>query len=78
MPLGKGLEFRAVAVIGCDDEVAPLQDRIETGGDESDLDEVRNSERSLRYVACPPGEGPAACDRRGANSEFLSGFRWGR
>jgi hypothetical protein len=29
MPLSKGLEFRAVAVMACDDEVVPLQARIE-------------------------------------------------
>jgi superfamily I DNA/RNA helicase len=28
MHLAKGLEFRAVAVMACDDEVVPLQDRI--------------------------------------------------
>lgn len=30
MHLAKGLEFRAVAVMACDDEVIPLQERIET------------------------------------------------
>jgi superfamily I DNA/RNA helicase len=30
MHLAKGLEFRAVAVMACDDEVLPLQERIET------------------------------------------------
>jgi hypothetical protein len=29
MHLAKGLEFRAVAVMACDDEVIPLQERIE-------------------------------------------------
>jgi superfamily I DNA/RNA helicase len=28
MHLGKGLEFKAVAVIACDDEVLPLQARV--------------------------------------------------
>lgn len=30
MHLAKGLEFRAVAVMACDDDIIPLQDRIET------------------------------------------------
>ncbi len=30
MHLAKGLEFRAVVVMACDDEVIPLQERIET------------------------------------------------
>ena len=52
MHLAKGLEFRAVAVMACDDEVIPLQERIETVGDEADLKEVYDTERHLLYVAC--------------------------
>lgn len=52
MHIAKGLEFRAVAVMACDDEVLPLQERIETVTDESDLEEVYNTERHLLYVAC--------------------------
>ena len=52
MHLAKGLEFRAVAVMACDDEVIPLQDRIETVVDSADLEEVYDTERHLLYVAC--------------------------
>jgi len=52
MHFAKGLEFRAVAVMACDDEVVPLQSRIESMSDESDLDEVYATERHLLYVAC--------------------------
>ena len=52
MHLAKGLEFRAVAVMACDDEVVPLQERIETVADDSDLEDVYNTERHLLYVAC--------------------------
>jgi hypothetical protein len=52
MHLAKGLEFRAVAVMACDDEVVPLQERIETVGDDADLQEVYDTERHLLYVAC--------------------------
>jgi len=52
MHLAKGLEFRAVAVMACDDEVVPLQERIESVGDDADLEEVYNTERHLLYVAC--------------------------
>ena len=52
MHLAKGLEFRAVAVMACDDEVIPLQERIESVGDEADLKEVYDTERHLLYVAC--------------------------
>ena len=52
MHLAKGLEFRAVVVMACDDDVLPLQDRIETVADETGLDEVYETERHLFYVAC--------------------------
>ena len=52
MHLAKGLEFRAVVVMACDDEVIPLQDRIERVADEADLIEVYDTERHLLYVAC--------------------------
>jgi superfamily I DNA/RNA helicase len=52
MHLAKGLEFRAVVVMACDDEVIPLQARIESVGDDSDLKEVYETERQLLYVAC--------------------------
>jgi superfamily I DNA/RNA helicase len=52
MHLAKGLEFRTVVVMACDDEVIPLQQRIETVADDADLEEVYNTERHLLYVAC--------------------------
>jgi superfamily I DNA/RNA helicase len=52
MHLAKGLEFRAVAVMACDDEIIPLQERIETIGDDADLQQVYDTERHLLYVAC--------------------------
>jgi hypothetical protein len=52
MHLAKGLEFRAVAIMACDDEVIPLQERIETATDDSELEEVYSTERHLLYVAC--------------------------
>lgn len=52
MHLAKGLEYRAVVVMACDDEVVPLQERIETVSDDGDLKEVYDTERHLLYVAC--------------------------
>lgn len=52
MHLAKGLEFRAVAVLACDDEVLPLQSRIEAVADTADLEDVYDTERHLLYVAC--------------------------
>lgn len=47
MRLAKGLEFRAVAVMACDDEVILLQERIESVADDADLEEVYDTERHL-------------------------------
>jgi superfamily I DNA/RNA helicase len=52
MHLAKGLEFRTVVVMACDDEIIPLQTRIEAVGDDADLQEVYDTERHLLYVAC--------------------------
>tara|TARA_R110000744_G_scaffold355384_1_gene461910 strand:- start:14293 stop:16386 length:2094 start_codon:yes stop_codon:yes gene_type:complete len=52
MHLAKGLEFRAVAVVACDDEIMPLQSRIESISDAADLEDVYETERHLLYVAC--------------------------
>jgi superfamily I DNA/RNA helicase len=38
MHLAKGLEFRAVAVMACDDEIIPSQERIENVADDADLE----------------------------------------
>ncbi|HET6880698.1 MAG TPA: 3'-5' exonuclease [Pirellulales bacterium] len=50
--LAKGLEFKAVAVMACDDEIIPLQERIDAVGDEADLEDVFDTERHLLYVGC--------------------------
>jgi superfamily I DNA/RNA helicase len=52
MHLAKGLQFRAIAVMARDDEVIASQNRIETVGDDADLQEVYDTERHLLYVAC--------------------------
>jgi superfamily I DNA/RNA helicase len=52
MHLSKGLEFRAVVVMACDDDTVPLQSRIESVTDDADLQEVYDTERQLLYVAC--------------------------
>ena len=52
MHLAKGLEFRAVIVMACDEDVIPNAERIKAITDDSDLDEVVATERHLLYVAC--------------------------
>jgi superfamily I DNA/RNA helicase len=75
MHLAKGLEFRAVVVMACDDEVIPLQARIETVADESDLLEVYNTERHLLYVACTRARDFLLVTSSDTPSEFLDDLR---
>lgn len=71
MHLAKGLEFSAVAVMACDDEVVPLQERIEAVGDEADLAEVYDTERHLLYVACTRARDHLLVTGVRPGSEFL-------
>ena len=75
MHLAKGLEFRAVAVMACDDEVIPLESRIESIVDESDLEDVYNTERHLLYVACTRARGHLLVTGVAPGSEFLDDLR---
>lgn len=75
MHLAKGLEFRAAAVMACDDEVVPLQERIETVTDDSDLQEVYDTERHLLYVACTRARDHLLVTSVAPASEFLDDLR---
>lgn len=75
MHLAKGLEFRAVVVMACDDEVIPLQERIETVTDDADLEDVYNTERHLLYVACTRARDHLLVTSVAPASEFLDDLR---
>ena len=75
MHLAKGLEFRTVVVMACDDEVIPLQERIETVADDADLEEVYNTERQLLYVACTRARDHLLVTGVDPASEFLDDLR---
>jgi len=75
MHLAKGLEFRAVVVMACDDEVIPSQSRIEAVGDDSDLREVYETERRLLYVACTRARDHLFVTGVEPGSEFLDDLK---
>ncbi len=75
MHLAKGLEFRAVVVMACDDEVIPSQERVEAVGDTSDLQEVYDTERQLLYVACTRARDHLLVTSAEPRSEFLDDLR---
>ncbi len=74
MHLAKGLEFRVVAVMACDDEIIPLQERIESVGEDSDLREVYDTERQLLYVGCTRARDRLLVTAVDPASEFLDDF----
>jgi superfamily I DNA/RNA helicase len=71
MHLAKGLEFRAVAVMACDDEIVPSQARIEAMADEAELEDVYRTERHLLYVACTRARDHLLVTGIQPGSEFL-------
>lgn len=75
MHLAKGLEFRAVAVMACDDEVIPLQARMESVADDADLEEVYDTERHLLYVACTRARENLLVTSVDPESEFLDDLK---
>jgi superfamily I DNA/RNA helicase len=75
MHLAKGLEFRAVAVMACDDEIIPLQGWIEAVGDDADLQEVYDTERHLLYVACTRARDNLLVTAVEPASEFLADLK---
>lgn len=75
MHLAKGLEFRVVAVMACDDEVIPSQSRIDAIADGADLEELYNTERHLLYVACTRARDRLSVSGVKPVSEFLDDLR---
>jgi mRNA-degrading endonuclease RelE of RelBE toxin-antitoxin system len=75
MHLAKGLEFRAVAVMACDDDVIPSQVRIAAVGDAGDLQEIYDTERQLLYVACTRARDRLMVTGVEPGSEFLDDLR---
>jgi len=75
MHLAKGLEFRAVVVMACDEGVLPLDNRIADVADEFELDEVIATERQLLYVAATRARDRLFISGVEPASEFLDDLR---
>ncbi|WP_375461448.1 3'-5' exonuclease [uncultured Enterovirga sp.] len=71
MHQAKGLEFKAVVVMACDDEVLPLASRIQGVADEVELEDVYETERHLLYVACTRARDRLLVTGVQPGSEFL-------
>ena len=61
--------------MACDDEIIPLQQRVEEVGDAADLEEIYNTERHLLYVACTRARDQLLVTSVDPASEFLEDLR---
>jgi ATP-dependent exoDNAse (exonuclease V) beta subunit len=75
MHAAKGLEFRAVAVMACDETIVPSAERMAEVSDEMELDEVYATERHLLYVAATRARDRLVVTAVEPPSEFLADFR---
>ncbi|PBC01448.1 3'-5' exonuclease [Mesorhizobium sp. WSM3860] len=75
MHLAKGLEFRAVVLMACDEGVLPLESRVADVADEFELDEVIATERQLFYVAATRARERLFVSGVAPGSEFLDDLR---
>ncbi len=57
--------------MACDEGVLPLKDRLETAADETEIDEVYETERHLFYVACTRARDRLLISAVSPGSEFL-------
>ena len=72
MALAKGLEFRAVAVVACDEDLLPLSERLALAASEPELREIYETERHLLYVASTRAREYLVVSGVTRVSEFLS------
>jgi hypothetical protein len=75
MHLAKGLEYRAVAVMACNDDVIPAPSRLAALSDPGDLKEAYELERHLLYVACTRARDHLLITGVHPASEFLTDLR---
>ncbi|MEE3503722.1 UvrD-helicase domain-containing protein [Acidiphilium acidophilum] len=74
MNLAKGLEFRGVIVMACDQGILPLDERVADAADEAELDDIYETERRLLYVACTRAREHLLLSGVEPVSEYLADF----
>jgi hypothetical protein len=73
-PALSGVRVLDLTVMACDDDIVPLQERIETVADDADLEEIYDTERHLLYVACTRARDRLLVTGVMPASEFLDDF----
>lgn len=71
----KGLEFRAVAVMACDEDALPDPSRLAAIGDIAELETAFETERHLLYVACTRARDRLLVTGVEPGSEFLDDLK---
>lgn len=74
MHLAKGLEFRMVVLVACDEGVLPLAERMNEVADAFELEEVMTTERQLLYVAATRAREQLVISAVEPGSAFLGDF----
>ncbi|WP_159642577.1 3'-5' exonuclease [Sphingorhabdus sp. 109] len=67
----KGLEFRAVAAMACDEDVLPDPTRLAMIGDPAEMETAFETERHLLYVACTRARDKLLVSGVSPGSEFI-------
>lgn len=67
----KGAEYRAVAVMACDEDIIPKEERLLEARDEAMIEEIMATERHLLYVAATRSRERLWVSGAGRVSEFL-------
>ena len=67
----KGLEFKSVAIIACEEDILPAESRLLAARDEAEIDEIMATERHLFYVAFSRARENVWVSCGGLPSEFL-------
>ncbi len=71
MHRAKGLEFKAVAVVGCDYDALPPAHVLREQADDADRDELIEQERQLLYVAATRARERLLLSHSGKATRFL-------
>ncbi|MES1949835.1 putative DNA helicase [Salinisphaera sp. S4-8] len=71
MHIAKGLEFRALAIMACDDDVLPSYTRLASAADPATHEEIFATERHLLYVAMTRARDTLLLSGRNPSSDFL-------
>lgn len=77
MHLAKGLEFKVVVLMACDEDQLPLRSRLESVADEVELDDVVATERHLFYVACTRARDKLLVTGLKPGSDYLADLKSG-